>query len=55
MLIFESRLFWPKYRELLNSTGRSCPALETGLGTAVSFLHPIDGVVLPVLDLGPVL
>ena len=22
MLFFESRLFWPKYRELLNSTGR---------------------------------
>jgi hypothetical protein len=24
MLFFESRLFWPKYRELLNSTGRLC-------------------------------
>jgi hypothetical protein len=24
MRIYESRLFWPKYRELLNSTGRLC-------------------------------
>ena len=23
MRIYESRLFWPKYRDLLNSTGRS--------------------------------
>jgi hypothetical protein len=33
------------------------PALETGLADAgsVSFLHPIECVMLPVLDLDPVL
>ena len=90
MRIFESRLFWPKYRELLNSTGRLCirrgirpkhkrPRMrmltdgvpstpfyltaqrcQRGLGpspvsAAVSFLHAIESVMLPVLDLNPVL
>jgi hypothetical protein len=52
MRIFESRLFWPKYREQHRQI--RYPDWKTSLGATVSFLHAIEGVVLPVLDLDPV-
>src|SRR6516225_309498 len=55
MRFFESRLFWPKYRELLNSTGRLCirrgirPS-RRGIGELPA---PDQRLLLSVLDLDP--